>query len=76
MDFAAALDPVRRTDLSALAKGYYGASIMPVEILKEMQRRLPQVRLWNLYARPRSRRWPRSSSRRPAAQGRFAGGRR
>jgi len=37
------------TDLSALAKGYYGASIMPVEILREMQRRLPQVRLWNLY---------------------------
>lgn len=37
------------TDLSALHKGYYGASIMPVEVLKEMQRRLPQVRLWNLY---------------------------
>jgi fatty-acyl-CoA synthase len=41
-DFAA-------TDLSALRKGYYGASIMPVEVLKEIQRRLPQVRLWNLY---------------------------
>ena len=38
-----------KTDLSRLAKGYYGASIMPVEVLKEMQRRLPQVRLWNLY---------------------------
>jgi len=37
------------TDLSSLAKGYYGASIMPVEVLKEMQRRLPKVRLWNLY---------------------------
>jgi fatty-acyl-CoA synthase len=37
------------TDLSALKKGYYGASIMPVEILKEIQRRMPQVRLWNLY---------------------------
>jgi fatty-acyl-CoA synthase len=37
------------TDLSVLRKGYYGASIMPVEVLKEMQRRLPQVRLWNLY---------------------------
>jgi len=37
------------TDLSALRKGYYGASIMPVEVLKEIQRRLPQVRLWNLY---------------------------
>jgi fatty-acyl-CoA synthase len=37
------------TDLSALRKGYYGASIMPVEVLKEMSRRLPQVRLWNFY---------------------------
>ncbi|SEC92678.1 fatty-acyl-CoA synthase [Rhizobiales bacterium GAS191] len=37
------------TDLSALRKGYYGASIMPVEVLMEMQRRLPQVRLWNFY---------------------------
>jgi fatty-acyl-CoA synthase len=38
-----------RTDLSALRKGYYGASIMPVEVLREIQRRLPQLRLWNLY---------------------------
>ncbi|WP_374249799.1 acyl-CoA synthetase [Thermomonas sp.] len=37
------------TDLSRLAKGYYGASIMPVAVLHEMQQRLPQVRLWNLY---------------------------
>lgn len=37
------------TDLSALRKGYYGASIMPVEVLKEIARRLPQVRLWNFY---------------------------
>ena len=37
------------TDLSSLRKGYYGASIMPVEVLMEMQRRLPQVRLWNFY---------------------------
>jgi fatty-acyl-CoA synthase len=37
------------TDLSALRKGYYGASIMPVEVLKEIQRRKPDVRLWNLY---------------------------
>ena len=37
------------TDLSALRKGYYGASIMPVEVLKEIQRRMPDVRLWNLY---------------------------
>jgi fatty-acyl-CoA synthase len=37
------------TDLSSLEKGYYGASIMPVEVLREMQRRLPKVRLWNFY---------------------------
>jgi fatty-acyl-CoA synthase len=37
------------TDLSSLAKGYYGASIMPVEVMREIARRLPNVRLWNLY---------------------------
>ncbi len=36
-------------DLSSLRKGYYGASIMPVEVLREMARRMPNVRLWNLY---------------------------
>ena len=37
------------TDLSSLRKGYYGASPMPVEILRELQRRLPDVLLWNFY---------------------------
>ena len=37
------------TDLSSLRKGYYGASIMPVEVLREMARRLPQAGFWNLY---------------------------
>ncbi|HXD41094.1 MAG TPA: fatty acyl-CoA synthetase, partial [Ramlibacter sp.] len=37
------------TDLSSLRKGYYGASIMPVEVLKELARRLPNVGFWNLY---------------------------
>ena len=37
------------TDLSTLRKGYYGASIMPVEVLKELARRLPDVGFWNLY---------------------------
>ncbi len=37
------------TDLKSLRKGYYGASIMPVEVMRELTRRLPQVRLWNLY---------------------------
>ncbi|MDP2263044.1 MAG: acyl-CoA synthetase [Hydrogenophaga sp.] len=39
-------DPAR---LSSLAKGYYGASIMPVAVLQELAARLPAVRLWNLY---------------------------
>ena len=37
------------TDLGTLRKGYYGASIMPVEVLRELAGRLPAVRLWNLY---------------------------
>ncbi|MBI5260974.1 MAG: acyl-CoA synthetase [Bradyrhizobium sp.] len=37
------------TDLSSLEKGYYGASIMPVEVLLELQRRLPKVKFWNFY---------------------------
>lgn len=36
-------------DLSSLVKGYYGASPMPVEILREIQQRLPSLRLWNFY---------------------------
>ncbi len=36
-------------DLSSLRKGYYGASAMPVEVLKELSRRLPDVRFWNFY---------------------------
>jgi fatty-acyl-CoA synthase len=32
-----------------LRKGYYGASIMPVEVLNELARRLPDVGFWNLY---------------------------
>ena len=36
-------------DLSSLRKGYYGASAMPVQVLKELQDRLPNVRFWNFY---------------------------
>ncbi|WP_194166653.1 fatty acyl-CoA synthetase [Mycolicibacterium sp. P9-22] len=36
-------------DLSSLRKGYYGASPMPVEILQEIRKRLPALRLWNFY---------------------------
>ncbi|MHB1038915.1 MAG: acyl-CoA synthetase [Desulfobacteria bacterium] len=38
-----------RQDLSSLKKAYYGASIMPVEILKEMMERLPGVKIYNYY---------------------------
>jgi fatty-acyl-CoA synthase len=37
------------TDLTSLRKGYYGASAMPVEVLRELRRRLPDVALWNFY---------------------------
>ena len=37
------------TRLDTLTKGYYGASIMPIEVLRELSSRLPAVRLWNLY---------------------------
>ena len=38
-----------QTDLSSLRKGYYGASIMPVEVLQRAARRLPEVRLLEPY---------------------------
>jgi fatty-acyl-CoA synthase len=37
------------TDLSSLQKGYYGASPMPAEVLRELSERLPHVQLWNFY---------------------------
>ncbi len=36
-------------DLSSLRKGYYGAAIMPREVIKELSERLPNVELWNCY---------------------------
>ncbi|RIV28084.1 acyl-CoA synthetase [Alicyclobacillaceae bacterium I2511] len=36
-------------DLTSLQKCYYGAAIMPVEVLKELSQRLPQARFWNFY---------------------------
>jgi fatty-acyl-CoA synthase len=38
-----------RCDLSSLRKGYYGASIMPVAVMREIGERLPNIRLWNFY---------------------------
>jgi fatty-acyl-CoA synthase len=37
------------TDKSSLRKGYYGASPMPVEVLRELLRRLPGMDVWNFY---------------------------
>jgi fatty-acyl-CoA synthase len=44
-----ASDRFDSTDLSSLSKGYYGASPMPVEVLRELSDRLPNVRFWNFY---------------------------
>ncbi|WP_019121563.1 acyl-CoA synthetase [Brevibacillus massiliensis] len=38
-----------RRDLSSLQKCYYGAAIMPVEVLRECNLRLPAARFWNFY---------------------------
>ena len=73
-------------DLSSLRKGYYGASAMPVEVLREMRERLPHVQLWNFYGQtemaplatilrpeeqpPRRFRGPRSPQRGDAGGGR------
>jgi fatty-acyl-CoA synthase len=38
-----------RCDLSQLCKGYYGAAIMPVAVMRELTERLPNMRLWNFY---------------------------
>ncbi|MDQ4038257.1 MAG: fatty acyl-CoA synthetase [Actinomycetota bacterium] len=35
--------------LETVRKGYYGASIMPVETVKELSSVLPDMRLWNFY---------------------------
>ena len=37
------------SDLSSLAKAYYGASIMPVPVLQELRHRLPKVGVYNCY---------------------------
>ncbi|MDR0593013.1 MAG: AMP-binding protein [Bifidobacteriaceae bacterium] len=41
-----AFDPAR---LTGLTKGYYGASAMPVPVLRELAEKLPGLRLWNFY---------------------------
>jgi fatty-acyl-CoA synthase len=58
-------------DLSSLRKGYYGASPMPVKVLRELQRRLPAVQLWNLYGQTEMA--PLATLLRPHEQIPFAG---
>ena len=36
-------------DKSSLRKGYYGASPMPIEVLRELLERLPDMQVWNFY---------------------------
>ncbi|WP_404451572.1 acyl-CoA synthetase [Virgibacillus necropolis] len=38
-----------KRNLSTLEKCYYGAAIMPREILKELSERLPNAKFWNFY---------------------------
>lgn len=59
------------TDLSSLRKGYYGASAMPTEILRELGERLPAVELWNLYGQTEMS--PLATILKPHEQARFAG---
>lgn len=42
-------DPYGFGQAGHATNGYYGASIMPVEVLLELQRRLPNVKFWNFY---------------------------
>lgn len=58
-------------DLSSLRKGYYGASPMPVEVLRELSRRLPDVELWNFYGQTEMA--PLATILRPAEQEPHAG---
>ena len=51
-----------RTDLSSLRKAYYGASAMPVEVLKEIWGASPTCGCGTSTDRPRSHPWSRSSS--------------
>jgi len=38
-----------KRDLSSLRKGYSGASSFPPPVIEELARRLPNMRLWNVY---------------------------
>lgn len=38
-----------RRDLSSLVKGYYGAAVTPIPLIRELHERLPGLRLFNVY---------------------------
>src|SRR5690554_3721570 len=62
-------------DLKTLKKAYYGASIMPVPVLEELQQRLPEVGLCNCYGQSEIAPLatvlrPEDHARRPASAGR------
>jgi fatty-acyl-CoA synthase len=63
--------------LGSLEKGYYGASIMPAEVLRELRERLPRLRLWNLYGQTEiapvaTILFPEEHAQRPGSAGRPA----
>ena len=60
-----------QVDLSSLRKGYYGASAMPTEILREIRERLPHLQLWNFYGQTEMA--PLASALGPAEQRDHAG---
>lgn len=62
-------------DLSALRKAFYGASIMPVPVLKELQERLPGIGFYNCFGQSEigplaTVLRPEEHAARPAAAGR------
>lgn len=64
-----------RRNLSSLKKAYYGASIMPVPVLEELQQRLSGVGLYNCYGQSEIAPLatvlrPEDHARRPASAGR------
>ena len=66
---------VASRDLSGLKKGYYGASIMPREVLAKMRIQLPWLGLWNYYGQTEigplaTALRPQEHARRPASVGR------
>ncbi|MFD4250043.1 acyl-CoA synthetase [Amycolatopsis thermoflava] len=65
------------TDLGSLRKGYYGASALPAEVLREMERRMPDMRFWNFYGQTEmaslaTALGPEDQRRRPGSAGRAA----